>query len=133
MDTEKDLSQHRIAQAEQCLMDAKLLLENGSYKSAANRAYYCAFHAMRSLLTLHKIDFKAHRGVISYFREHYIKTSIFDVKLSDILFGLLQIRTDSDYDDYYDIDRDELKQHLVDAEVFFKEIKAYLERTSIDA
>ena len=60
MSIEKELSNHRMNQAEQCLKDAKLLFENAGYKSAANRAYYCAFHSMRSLLALHRIDFKTH-------------------------------------------------------------------------
>jgi len=50
MDTEIDLSKHRIRQAEQCLKEAKLLFDNGAYKGAANRAYYCAFHSIRSLM-----------------------------------------------------------------------------------
>ena len=133
MDTEKELSQYRISQAEQCLKDAKLLMQNSGYKGAANRAYYCVFHSMRSLLALHRIDFKTHKGVISYFREHYIKTRIFDVKLSDILSDLLQIRTDSDYDDYYEVTRDELEQRIGSADTFHNEVKAYLERTADDA
>ena len=133
MDTEKELSKYRISQAEQCLKDAKLLMENGGYKSAANRAYYCVFHSMRSLLALDRVDFKTHRGVIAYFREHYIKTGIFDVKLSDILSDLLQIRTDSDYDDHYEVTRDELEQRIGSAETFHNEVKVYLERTPADA
>ena len=133
MDLKNELSQYRISQAEQCLKDAKLLMENGGYKGAANRAYYCAFHAMRSLLALKRIDFKTHKGVIIYFREHYIKTGVFDVKLSDILSDLLQIRTDSDYDDHYEIERDELEYHIESAEIFYKQIKEYLERVSNDA
>ena len=83
METEKDLSKHRLAQAEQCLKDVKNLLENGGYKSAANRAYYCAFHSMRSLLALDKVDYKSHKAVISDFRQKYIKTKILETSLSD--------------------------------------------------
>ena len=56
MDTERDLSNHRLAQAEQCLKEAKLLYEYAGYKGAANRAYYCVLHSMRSLLALNKVD-----------------------------------------------------------------------------
>ena len=41
MSLEKDLSNHRMNQAEQCLKDAKLLFENAGYNGAANRAFYC--------------------------------------------------------------------------------------------
>ena len=127
MQTEKDLSNHRVAQAEQCLKDASALLDNGSYRGAANRAYYCAFHSMRSLLALEKIDFKSHKGVISYFREKYIKTGVFDTQLSKILTDLFQVRTDADYDDYYDIEREEAATQIENAELFFTEINNYLQ------
>ena len=60
MGVENDLSNHRLNQAEQCLKDAKLLFENAGYKGAANRAYYCAFHSIKSLLALDKVDFKSY-------------------------------------------------------------------------
>ena len=133
MSLERDLSNHRLVQAEQCLKEAKLLFDNDGYKGAANRAYYCALHSMRSLFALERVDFKSHKAVMSHFREKYIKTRIFDVKLSRILTDLHIIRSGSDYDDNYNIERDELEQHIVNAEEFLKAIKAYLERTADDA
>ena len=62
MPTEKSLSRYRLKQSEQCLKDAKILLENDSYKGAANRSYYCVFHSMKSILALEKLDFKSHSG-----------------------------------------------------------------------
>jgi len=69
---------------------------------------------------------------MSYFREKYIKTNIFDAKLSRILTDLYEIRTGSDYDDHYDININELKQHIINTELFYKEIKVYLEKTTGD-
>ena len=59
---------------------------------------------------------------MSHFREKYIKTNIFDVKLSRILTDLHVIRSGSDYDDNYDIDKDDLEKQIVNAEEFLKEI-----------
>jgi uncharacterized protein (UPF0332 family) len=127
METEKDLSKHRIAQAEQCLKDAKNLLENSGYKSAANRAYYCAFHSMRSLLALDKIDYKSHKAVISDFRLKYIKTGILETNLSEILTTLFRVRTDADYDDFFVIEKEETEKQIENAELFFEQIKEYLQ------
>jgi len=127
METKRELSNHRIAQAEQCLKDAKALLETSGYKGAANRAYYCVFHSMRSLLALNNVDFKSHKGVISYFRKHYIKTNILDAQLSDILTALFRVRTDSDYDDFYVVDKEEVVKQVENAEFFLNQIKAYTE------
>ena len=127
MQTNKDLSQYRLEQAEQCLTAAKnnLLLED--YKTAANRSYYCIFHCMRSLFALESLDFKKHSAVITHFREKYIKTEIFDKRLSDIITTLFRIRGESDYDDYYVISKDEVKTQIENAEYFFEQVKAYLE------
>ena len=44
-----EISKVRFDHAKECLRDAKLLLAGESYRSAANRAYYAIFHAMRGL------------------------------------------------------------------------------------
>jgi uncharacterized protein (UPF0332 family) len=56
-----ELSGYRLEQAERCLKSAKTLLLDLDYKGAANRAYYCVFHAIRSILALESIDFKKTR------------------------------------------------------------------------
>ena len=47
-----EISKVRFDHAKECLRDAKLLLAGESYRSAANRAYYAIFHAMRAVLEI---------------------------------------------------------------------------------
>ena len=77
LEEKKALSNARFLHAQECLASARLLVENGNYKSATNRSYYAIFHAMRSVLAFAGIDTKHHSGVISEFRKLYIKTGIF--------------------------------------------------------
>ena len=58
-DVLKDLSTARIERSRDCLREAKLLLDNGEYRGAANRAYYAAFHALRAVLALDDFDSKS--------------------------------------------------------------------------
>ena len=51
-----EISKVRFDHAKECLRDAKLLLAGESYRSAANRAYYAIFHAMRAVLALDGVD-----------------------------------------------------------------------------
>ena len=44
------LSEARYEHADECLHAAKSLLNGEDCKSAANRAYYAIFHAMRAVL-----------------------------------------------------------------------------------
>lgn len=73
---------------------------------------YAIFHAMRSVLALEQIDFSKHSGVSAYFRKEYIKTGIFDIELSDIIKEDFDVRSDSDYDDYFVISKEEVKQQI---------------------
>lgn len=129
METRRDLSRYRLEQAEQCLKSAKILLDSHDYKGAANRSYYCVFHCMRSILALEGMDFKKHSGLIAYFRKEYIKTEKLDVSLSDIIADVFQIRTESDYDDYYVVDKTEVEEQIKNAEYFMQQTKKYLEKS----
>ena len=131
---EVELSGYRFEQALQCIKSAKILLEAGDYKGAANRSYYAIFHAMRSVLALRKIDFSKHSGVSAYFRKEYIKTGIFDVELSDIISIAFDARSNSDYDDFYVISKDEVEEQIANAIKFCEVVKVYLDEkyTHID-
>lgn len=126
VDDKKALSDARFDHAKECLDAAKSLLASSNYKSAANRSYYAIFHAMRAVLAFDGIDMKHHSGVISEFRKLYIKTNIFDIKLSQIISVLFDIRTESDYDDFFIISKSEVQEQIVNAECFLTEIEKFL-------
>ena len=125
-DDKKALSEARFGHAKECLDAAKSLLASSNYKSAANRSYYAIFHAMRAVLAFDGIDMKHHSGVISEFRKLYIKTNIFDIKLSQIISVLFDIRTESDYDDFFIISKSEVQEQIENAEYFLTEIEKFL-------
>lgn len=125
-DDKKALSEARFDHAKECLDAAKSLLASSNYKSAANRSYYAIFHAMRAVLAFDEIDMKHHSGVISEFRKLYIKTNIFDIKLSQIISVLFDIRTESDYDDFFIISKSEVQEQIENAEYFLTEIEKFL-------
>jgi len=133
MKQSKALSEHRFEQALSCLKQAKILIAADEYKGTANRSYYAVFHSIRSILALEGRDFGKHTAVMGYFRKEYIKTKIFDEKLSDILALLFKVRNDSDYDDFYIINKDDVTSQLESAEYFLREIRQYLDRMSADS
>ena len=120
------LSNIRLEHADECISAAKSLLESENYKSAANRAYYTVFHAMRAVLAFDKIDMKHHSGIIAEFRRLYIKTGIFDAELSKIISVLSDSRNDSDYDDFFIVSKEEVTEQIKDAELFLVKIKEYV-------
>lgn len=122
----KELSKHRFSQAERSLRSAKLLINNDDYEGAANRAYYAVFHAMRSVLALDEKDFSKHAGVISYFRREYIKSGVFPVEASVIIGDAFDIRSDSDYDDDYNITKEDAERLVNSVEKLLGWISEYL-------
>ena len=127
----KELSKHRFQQAKRCIASARLLVKDGDFEGAANRTYYAVFHGMRSVLALAEKDFSKHSGVISYFRREYIKTGIFPVESSVIIGRAFDIRSDSDYDDEYDITEDEIEILVADVERLLNWIEIYLQKYGV--
>ena len=126
VDDKKALSAARMEHAGECLEAAGNLINTCNYKSAANRSYYAVFHAMRAVLAFDGIDMKHHSGVISEFRRLYIKTGIFDADMSQIISLLFNVRTDSDYDDFYVVSKEETVEQFENAKHFLREIEDYL-------
>ena len=124
-----NLSQYRMEQAERCIRSAKVLVADEDYKGAANRSYYAIFHCMRSILALEGKDFSKHSAVAAYFRKEYIKTGIFDIELSDIIKEAFDVRSDSDYDDYYLISKEDVLEQIEHAQIFYQKTKEYLEKS----
>ena len=125
-EVELGLSKARLEQAGDCLRAAKTLLGIEDFKGAANRSYYAVFHAMRAVLAFDEIDMKHHSGIISEFRRRYIKTEIFETRMSEIISVLFDVRTDSDYDDFFVISKADTAAQIENAAYFVDCVAAYL-------
>ena len=126
IEEKKALSSVRLEHAEECLAAAKSLLDSGNYKSAANRSYYTVFHSMRAVLAYDEIDMKKHSGIIAEFRRLYIKTGTFSNELSKIISVLFDVSTESDYDDFFIISKEDVAEQVRNAQFFLDRIKEYL-------
>ena len=120
------LAKNRLDRAKETYLTAYENLENQRFLDANNRAYYSIFHSMRAILALDGVDFKKHTGVISYFRENYIKTGVFEDQLSDIITKASIIRGKSDYEDFYLATKEEAEEQAFNAKLFFEAIEEYI-------
>ena len=80
----------------------------------------------RCVLAFDEIDMKRHSGVISEFRRRYIKTEIFETRMSEIISVLFDVRTDSGYDDFFVISKADTAVQIENAEYFVSSVRAYL-------
>ena len=130
-DEKRVLSSVRLEKAKSCLEAAQLSLHSNDYYTAANRAYYAVFHAMRAILALDGIDRKHHSGIISEFRRLYIKTGIFSSELSDIITEVYDVRERSDYDDFYVLVKSTTIQEVEDAVFFLNAVESFLNTVDV--
>lgn len=122
----RTLSKLRLDKAQEALNDAKSTLEKGRLRSAINRAYYAAFHAMRAMLALNEIDRRRHSGVTAEFLNLYVKTGLFDASYPTIIRRMYNTHSKNEYDDIQNILYDDAVQQVQDAETVVESIKHFL-------
>ena len=117
-----------IENAREMLKVAQLLLDNDFYTSAVNRAYYAVFYAANALLITKKLSSSKHSGVISLFRQHFVKTGLIDPEYSKIYGRMLEGRREGDYELQASWTREEVQTHLGDATRFVMEMERWLKQ-----
>ncbi len=123
---QKDYAKYRLERSKEDLNAARLLFDNKNYRIANNRAYYCIFHALRSVLVLENFDSSKHSGVIAEFRRKYIKMGIFPAKMSKMIGAAFTIRNASDYDDMFIASKSDTEEQIANAEYIYTEICRYV-------
>jgi uncharacterized protein (UPF0332 family) len=122
----KDLAVFRLHQAKECLQSAKIDVDTDDFKSAANRSYYCIFHAMRAVQALDGFDSRKHSGVIDNFRKDYIRTGVFPQKFSNIITTAFEVRLESDYEDFYVISKSKVTVQVENAKTLLDAVEKYV-------
>jgi uncharacterized protein (UPF0332 family) len=112
--------------AEEFLRDAQLLFAAGSYRSAASRAYYSYFDAVRALLASKSVFSKTHQSARALFGEHFVKDGPFDKSDTQNLHALFNLRQNSDYDPDENLDVSAVKRGIDATAEFLIQAEAYL-------
>jgi len=112
--------------ARRVLRTGKLALDDGDWVSAINRAYYAIFYAANAVLELEGLERSKHSGVLSLFRQKYVKTGKIEVEYSDIYGQAFDARNEGDYERPKFPDRDQAKQAIEGAEKFVARIEKLL-------
>lgn len=108
------------------LVVADANLQQVFLSTAVNRAYYAIFYAASALLATKGITRRKHSSILSEFRRHFIKTGIFDTKLSDDYGQLMDDRHFADYDLLHNISQQDTEQHVANAREFVETVDGWL-------
>ena len=108
------------------LRSAEMLLIDGDCESSVSRTYYAMFYAAQATLLTKNMSFSSHKGVLSAFGEHFVKTGVFPREMSKELNRSFEKRQLGDYEYTFVIPRDEAEQMLDNGRKFVRGIVQYL-------
>ena len=120
--SKEELVQYRMERAWESLTDAEILVNEQRWKSAANRMYYACFYAISAYLAFQGIRATTHSGLKSAFNQELIKPGKI-AKAEGILFNkLFSLRQEADYEDFAEIQADEIQSMLPKVKTLILEI-----------
>lgn len=117
-----------IEKAEKFLLTAEHALDIEDYDSSVSRSYYAMFFVAEAVLLTKGLSASSHKGVISLFGEHFVKTGIFDREVGKALNDAYDKRLVGDYGIGFIVTEEEARNLLETAKNFVKKLKIYLER-----
>jgi len=113
----------RLQRAKETLLEVKDNVELGHWRLVANRLYYTCFYAVIALLVKNKINAHTHAGVINQFGLHFIATGLISNVQGKFYKQLFNLRQDGDYEDWIQIDEQDVLPLVEPAEEFIATIE----------
>jgi uncharacterized protein (UPF0332 family) len=120
-----------IERAERYLKSAGILLKDTDYESSVSRAYYAMFYSAQAVLLTKNLSFSSHKGVISAFGEHFVKTGIFSREMGRELNRAFEKRQVGDYEYTFVISKREAEEILESGKRFVEKVIQYLKAEKV--
>ena len=123
----KELAKYRLHIAKEDLIDAENSFRGQRYRNANNRSYYAIFHAISACLALQFKSFKTHAQTIGNFNKEFVHTGIFPAELGHKISQAEKVRSASDYEDFYVVEKDRTLEQLETAREVVALVDEYLQ------
>lgn len=120
-----------IDRAKKYLKSAKILFEEEDFESSISRTYYAMFYSAEAILLTKNLSFSSHKGVISAFGKHFVKTGIFSSEMGRELNRAFEKRQLGDYEYKFVISKTEAEEMLKSGKKFVDTIEQYLIKKKI--
>jgi len=119
----KSVVVYRLKRAKETFAEVPFHIEHKFYKTAANRLYYACFYAATALLINDRYEAHTHGGVKILLGLHYINNNKIANSLGKMYRQLFNLRQTGDYEDWTDIDEDDIIPFVKPAEQFIATIE----------
>ena len=117
-----------IKKAQRYLKSAEILLKDEDFESSVSRTYYAMFYCAEAALLTKNLSFSSHKGVISAFGEHFVKTDIFPKEMGRELNRAFEKRQIGDYEYTFVISANEAEQMLQSGREFVNTISDWFSK-----
>jgi len=117
-----------IKKAQRYLKSAEILLKDEDFESSVSRTYYAMFYCAEAALLTKNLSFSSHKGVISAFGEHFVKTDIFPKEMGKELNRAFEKRQIGDYEYTFVISANEAEQMLQSGREFVNTISDWFSK-----
>lgn len=117
-----------IRKSKRFIKTADVLINEGDFDSSISRSYYAMFYSVQALFLTKNLSFSSHKGVISAFGEHFIKTNIFPREMGREINRAFEKRQIGDYGYSLVLSKEEAEEILKQARKFIDGIVAYLKQ-----
>lgn len=87
---------------------------------------------MRAVNALDRFDSSKHSGVISHFNKNHVKNGEFDVSTSSIIRRASMMREKSDYEDFYEPQKEDAETVIKEVEEFLAAVKVFLKEKTAE-
>ena len=128
---EKDaLVAHRLQRAHDTFNEVRGNVEMKYWHSAANRLYYACYYAVLGLLLKFGYTARTHGGVFGLFGMHFVTTGLISKEQNKLYRKIYDLRQSGDYDDWFNIEAEDIKPLVEPAEKFIADIENLINRNS---
>ena len=107
-----DLSKYRFEHAEEEIEISKSLLRDGHTNTSVSRSYYAIFYTLLAVTELDGFEAAKYSAVISYFTFNYLRTKIFDGKLSKLIDAAFKLRRNADYEGFFIVTKEDAQKQI---------------------
>ena len=128
----KELVKFRLEKANDTFAEISVLIENKFYRTAANRLYYACFYAAIALLINDGYETRTHKGVKTLLGLHYIKENRIEKSFGKMYDQLFYLRQTGDYEDWVNINEEDIKPLLEPAGKFIAEIENLINKELVN-
>ncbi len=121
-----EVIKYRLKKAKEALEEAEVMAGMDHWHTGINRLYYAAFYAVTALLLQQDFSSSKHSGVRSFFNSRFIATGIIAKEHGELYNLLFKYRQQSDYEDFFSIDEDTIKQWIEQTKAFVEALSRHI-------